>query len=81
MIIKDAFALLKKYASEYNGIIFDLLPEIFTLAEIQQVFEEILQTELTKQNFRRKMMEFVEETDEVETGYSHRNSKKFKKKG
>lgn len=79
-IIKDAFALLKGYATEYNRIIFNLLPETFTLAEIQQVFEEILQTELTKQNFRRKMMEFVEETEEVETGYSHRNSKKYKKR-
>ena len=80
IIINDAFILLKKYASEYNRIIFDLLPDTFTLAELQQVFEEILEEELTKQNFRRKMMEFVEETDEVETGYSHRNSKKFKKK-
>jgi len=80
IIIKDAFALLKEYAKDYNSIIFDLLPETFTLAEIQQVYEEILQAELTKQNFRRKMMEFVEETEEVETGYSHRNSKKYKKR-
>lgn len=79
-IIEDAFLLLKKYASSYNEIIFDLLPATFTLAELQQVFEEILQSKLTKQNFRRKMMGFVEETDEVETGYSHRNSKKFRKK-
>lgn len=79
-IIKDAFATLKEYASSYNGMIFNLLPDTFTLGELQQVFEEILQHELTKQNFRRKMMEFVEETDEIETGYSHRNSKKFRKK-
>lgn len=79
-IIKDAFATLKEYASGYNGMIFNLLPDTFTLGELQQVFEEILQHELTKQNFRRKMMEFVEETDEIETGYSHRNSKKFRKK-
>ena len=50
------------------------------MADIQQVYEEILQAELTKQNFRRKMMEFVEGTEEVETGYSHRNSKKYKKR-
>lgn len=79
-IIKDAFAALKEYASGYNGMIFNLLPDTFTLGELQQVFEKILQHELTKQNFRRKMMEFVEETDEIETGYSHRNSKKFRKK-
>lgn len=79
-IIKDAFSLLKGYAESYDKVVFDLLPATFTLAELQQVFEEILQYELTKQNFRRKMMEFVEETDEIETGYSHRNSKKFRKK-
>lgn len=79
-IIEDAFSLLKHDALVYDEIVFDLLPDTFTLGELQQVYEEILQSALTKQNFRRKMMEFVEETDEVETGYSHRNSKKFKKK-
>ena len=79
-IIKDAFGILKKYATDYNDVVFNLLPSTFTLADLQQVYEEILQSELTKQNFRRKMLEFVEETDEVETGYSHRKSKKYRKK-
>lgn len=79
-IIEDAINILRYYAKTYNEKIFELLPETFTLGELQQVFEEILQTGLIKQNFRRKMMEFLEETDELETGYSHRNSKKYRKK-
>jgi ADP-ribose pyrophosphatase YjhB (NUDIX family) len=79
-IIREAFLSLKEYASSYSNRIFDLLPPSFTLAELQLVYEEILQCNLTKQNFRRKMMEFVEETDEVETGYSHRNSQKYRRK-
>lgn len=80
-IIEDAFSLLKYYALTYSERLFDLLPPTFTLADVQQVYEEILQEPLTKQNFRRKMMEYVEETDEVETGYSHRNAKRFRKRG
>lgn len=79
-IIQDAFIQLQYYAEHNYDKIFELLPPTFTLADLQQVFEEILQTELTKQNFRRKMLEYVEETDEVETGYSHRNSKKYRPK-
>lgn len=70
----------KWFALDELDNLINLLPTTFTLGELQQVFEEILQYELTKQNFRRKMMEFVEETDEIETGYSHRNSKKFRKR-
>lgn len=81
LIIDDALKTLKEHALNYSDWIFNLLPPTFTLAELQLVYEEILQRDLTKQNFRRKMMEFVEETDEVETGYSHRNSQKYRKKG
>lgn len=80
LIIGDALQSLKELALSYSSWIFNLLPEAFTLAELQLVYEEILGYDLTKQNFRRKMMEFVEETDEVETGYSHRNSQKYKRK-
>ena len=79
-IIEDAFRKLRYYAEHIDEQIFGLLPETFTLTDLQQVFEEILETELTKQNFRRKMLEYLEETDEVETGYSHRNSKKYRRK-
>ncbi len=79
-ILYQAFALLQSYARAYHEDLFELLPDTFTLAELQQVFEEILEIPLTKQNFRRKMMEYVEERGEVERGYSHRGAMKFRKR-
>jgi hypothetical protein len=38
---------------EYTDIAFYLMPELFTLTELQQVYEVILDTELLKANFRR----------------------------
>ncbi|MFW5705270.1 MAG: NrtR DNA-binding winged helix domain-containing protein [Nanoarchaeota archaeon] len=51
---------------EYSNIAFQLLPEKFTLAELQKVYETILDTTLDKRNFRKKLAELdiVEELDE-----------------
>ena len=40
---------------EYTTVGFQLLPEKFTLTELQQVYEVILEKQLDKRNFRRKM--------------------------
>lgn len=40
---------------EYTTVGFQLLPEKFTLTELQKVYEVILEKELDKRNFRRKM--------------------------
>ena len=40
---------------EYTTVGFQLLPEKFTLGELQAVYEAILGRELDKRNFRRKM--------------------------
>lgn len=41
---------------EYSNIAWSILPEEFTLSELQQVYEVILGTTLDKRNFRKKMM-------------------------
>lgn len=50
----------------YTTIGFQLLPERFTLTELQNVYEVILGQQLDKRNFRRKMLQLdiLEETDE-----------------
>ncbi len=50
----------------YTTIGFQLLPERFTLTELQNVYEVILGQRLDKRNFRRKMLQLdiLEETDE-----------------
>ena len=63
---------------EYTDIAFNLMPEKFTLTELQQVYEVILDTELLKANFRRKISDMVIETDEYTRDAGHRPSKLFK---
>ncbi len=63
---------------EYTDIAFSLMPECFTLTELQQVYEVILGKELLKANFRRKISDMVIETDEYTKNAGHRPSKLFK---
>ncbi|HEY9061536.1 MAG TPA: NUDIX domain-containing protein [Pseudobacteroides sp.] len=63
---------------EYTNIAFNLMPEKFTLTELQQVYEVILDTELLKANFRRKISDMVIETDEYTKDAGHRPSKLFR---
>ena len=48
---------------EYTDIAFNLMNEHFTLSELQQVYEIILDKELLKANFRRKISDYVIETN------------------
>ena len=64
-IIKNAIERLKNKI-EYTNIAFQLLPEKFTLAELQEVYETILEKEVDKRNFRKKIAELdmLEELEE-----------------
>jgi len=44
-----------RYKLEYTTVGFQLLPEKFTLTELQEVYEAILGKKLDKRNFRRKI--------------------------
>jgi 8-oxo-dGTP diphosphatase len=63
---------------EFTDIAFNLMPELFTLTELQQVYEVILDRELLKANFRRKTADMVIETNEYAKYAGHRPSKLFK---
>lgn len=63
---------------EYTDIAFNLMEELFTLTELQQVYEVILDTELLKANFRRKIADMVIETNEYTKNAGHRPSKLFR---
>lgn len=58
---------------------FDFMPTYFTLTDLQEVFEVILNKELLKPNFRRKISEYVVETDKTIVTGGHRPSKLFKR--
>jgi 8-oxo-dGTP diphosphatase len=45
-----------RYKLEYSSVGFRLLPDVFTLTELQQAYEIILGEALDKRNFRRKIL-------------------------
>lgn len=68
-IIKDAHALLKQNLK--NNLIFgELLPEAFTLNELQTLYESILEEQLDRRNFRKKIlqMDILQNTGAIKKG-------------
>lgn len=59
-----------RYKLEYTAVGFQLLPEQFSLSELQQVYEMILGEKLDKRNFRRRILqaEIIEETPHLRGG-------------
>jgi 8-oxo-dGTP diphosphatase len=53
-----------RYKLEYTAVGFELLPNVFTLSELQHAYEIILGEQLDKRNFRRKILaaEILEDT-------------------
>tara|TARA_Y100001934_G_C12326413_1_gene762829 strand:- start:887 stop:1588 length:702 start_codon:yes stop_codon:yes gene_type:complete len=53
---------------------FELLPEMFTLGQIQKLYEIILGKELDKRNFRKKILKekLVSATNQKQTGVLHK---------
>jgi 8-oxo-dGTP diphosphatase len=59
-----------RYKLEYTAAGFELLPERFTLSELQQTYELILSENLDKRNFRRRILEagIIEPTQHKRSG-------------
>ena len=78
-IIFDAFMKLRDEVL-YHNIVFELLPELFPISELQQIHESITGSKDCAANFRRKMKDKIEETELFEEVAAHRPSKLYKKK-
>ena len=65
---------------QYQPIGFELLPEKFTFRQLQHLYEVILDRELDKRNFRKKVlaMEIVKETKEIEKDVAHRAARLYR---
>lgn len=59
-----------RYKLEYSAVGFELLPEQFSLSELQSTYEMILGEKLDKRNFRRRILEanVIEATPTFRTG-------------
>ncbi len=65
---------------EYTDVVFNMMPELFTLGELQQVYEVILGKKLLDPAFRRIIAKRVVKTNKMKTGGGHRPSALFKYK-
>lgn len=64
---------------EYTDLALNLMPELFTLTDLQKVYEVILGRELLKAGFRRTVKDLVVETDEQTSSAGHRPSKLYRR--
>ena len=62
-----------------TDIALNLMPKLFTLTELQQVYEVILDKELLKAAFRRKVVDLVSETDHYTENAGHRPSRLYRR--
>jgi 8-oxo-dGTP diphosphatase len=64
----------------YRPVGFELLPPKFTLTMLQRLYEKVLERELDKRNFRKKVLAtgLLEELDEVEQDVAHRAARLYR---
>ncbi|MDP4270240.1 MAG: DNA mismatch repair protein MutT, partial [Bacteroidota bacterium] len=74
-MVDDAITILRRKAS-MQPIGFNLLPEKFTLTQLQALYEAIYDHSMDKRNFRKKMlsMGFLQKTDEIDKSGSKKGA-------
>jgi 8-oxo-dGTP diphosphatase len=79
MIVEYALNRLRNKL-DYTTIAFNLLPEQFTLRELQRVHEIILHKRLDKRNFRKKILStnILEDTGEKKMEGTHRPARLYR---
>jgi len=63
----------------YTNAIFALLPQRFTLSQLQSAYEAVFCRELDKRNFRKKFLslDLIQETDEMHREGAHRPARLY----
>ncbi len=74
-MVRKAVTLLRRRINT-EPLSFNLLPELFTLTQLQHVYEAILGEEIDKRNFRKriKTIDFIEKTDQIDKMTSKRGA-------
>ncbi len=75
IMVEKAIAWLRHHIST-EPICFNLLPSLFTLTQLQHVYEAILGEEIDKRNFRKriKQIDFIEKTELIDKLTSKRGA-------
>ncbi len=78
-ILRDAFLHLRK-AVLHEDLIFDLMPPLFAISDLQQPYESITGRHTSPQNFRKKMGSAITETEFYSEAAAHRTAKLYRRK-
>jgi hypothetical protein len=72
-ILDKALETLRNHLS-YHPIGYNLLPEKFTMPELQKMYETILDKQLDRRNFQRKILSYgiLRRLKEVKKGVAHK---------
>ena len=78
-MIAKARELMKHQATDHP-IGFNLLPELFTLSQMQSLYEAIYGEQMDKRNFRKRVatMDYLEKTDQIDKTGSKRGAYLYK---
>lgn len=81
LIIETCLQRLRQQVME-KPIIFNLLPEKFSLRQLQDLYQSILGVQLDRRNFRKKisLKDWLDDIDEMEENVPHRPGKLYKVK-
>jgi len=74
-MVRQATSLLRRRIST-ESLSFSLLPELFTLTQLQRVYEAILGEEIDKRNFRKRIkgIDLIVKTDKIDKQSSKRGA-------
>ncbi|MDR0743694.1 MAG: NUDIX hydrolase [Tannerella sp.] len=78
-MVDKARTRMKQKAS-YKPIGFNLLPKLFTLTQLQTLYEAIYGETMDKRNFHKRVaeMDFIEMTDEIDKSSSKRGARLYR---
>ena len=66
-----------RHKIKYTDLLFKLVPEFFTLTELQHVYEAVLDKKFSRASFRRSIADKVLETEQYVTKGGHRPSQLY----
>lgn len=76
-ILKYALQRLK-WKFEYTAVAFSLLPEQFTLTQLQDIYETVFNKKFDKRNFRKKILSLnILKEEEIKKDVSHRPPQQY----
>ncbi len=66
-----------RHKIKYTDLLFKLVPEFFTLTELQHVYEAVIDKKISRASFRRNIADKVLETEQYVTKGGHRPSQLY----